>query len=1291
MSFVSVVRDYIDWINADFDQFHRSFGIPMTFWAFAKGNLTFLCHLIKTGCLYLLTFQWLRDLVYLPVLIPKITVDSVRETFVGLSISAKSPSLAGFSFLGTSSLVQNKILVGFFNSFFACLPLTFVHFIALRHLYVKGFEAALAINGGMIFGHLFFLSSVLFGWRGLLIPWLECESWMYFLQIGLLLFYVRQSLLPTRYVVAPLKKPGQILRTVLFGFILTIGDHGLCFRYMNSLTGGLEPTFVEPLSSTIQGTGSLTQHHFVYIFSFFLGSLLFTSAFFWIALTIRSWVAVRLRLVEEGSTGLAWDVNTWSAPFCLIFFWVCLPFYSADYLTSRPFGYMPYDQALRSGTGATNTLEDKYINLMGFVPKTFDEIKKKEKPSALKQAFARRFIDIPKVGEAIADSVGLGRFSPPSLEIKSRKLSFAPSSLLVPKSFFPIYPKMDRDLAHSNEAVLYRPSIIRRDYHPPWTNEMYRILKSDLCITKDSHRIDPPKRFMVKTLVKKVVRMSQKLTVKRGPVRSIYRGARSVLKPLFPEPVKKKRKKRRRSTGPKLRTNLFRLWSAATLGQGGNFGQFRVYNDFVTVFDPYDTSTFTLQDAEIGDEIDSLTQTLLKSKRRVSPATLAAAQRINELFLSSSFPAASAVFPRHENDAKQNDAKEEEEDEEEGDKPEYIDEDQELLDTNTSPIPVHSRTALLTALTSSIFFHQKITGDQTPRTFALWPRLFSYQTQPSRSELWVDYYDRRYYQRLRLNQLTSFLFRTDIDRFLARQPKGQLLTAKEEQELYFKRLMVKNFVQTNAKYRRAFWRDPSLREVFHGTKTMAHRVYNHQFMGTYRSIRNLMRVDFNLADPVNRSARIMKYDMPLFTGDKSRLTSLHEEILFNPNLAKRRARVMISPRARIYRRHLKPGNTRPFYAGWDEDRRAFVLTNRFLPTRVASRTMLLNEDYPQFASLRSLGVVPKRNRMGAPWTKRIFFTTWPVSSTLSTDFLRYHIGWPARALMGRRPSTYQTAIPAFEDFLQLLRESRLNNAAIAKSMTNKSFIEHFNPDFEWRPTQLLFEEMKKPPISPMSPQLHEKLARRRASERFAIQPPLNQDPPETEFLGSNQWPHGFYLEKITKYVKNSWWFQLRPPTPFADRGGYVWPGQQLLKVRGRDYLPKSPIFYLTNFGRKLSRSTTSLFSRSSTKSTTKSTTKSKKSEKSAKKSKKSEEEEEYPNLPFKPTRMASLQKKLGWPDPKAMLAYDIFFDAYDLRELMQKIATEEDKFTIEDLYRMQELLENFKKFKQMTPNANDSP
>lgn len=54
---------------------------------------------------------------------------------------------------------------------------------------------------------------------------------------------------------------------------------------------------------------------------------------------------------------------------------------------------------------------------------------------------------------------------------------------------------------------------------------------------------------------------------------------------------------------------------------------------------------------------------------------------------------------------------------------------------------------------------------------------------------------------------------------------------------------------------------------------------------------------------------------------------------------------------------------------------------------------------------------------------------------------------------------------------------------------------------------------------------------------------LDIKPSEWRF---REWPSGMKTEQIGAHP--GWWYKDRPPVPFADRGGFVWPGHEKLKI-----------------------------------------------------------------------------------------------------------------------------------------------
>ena len=193
MSFVSIIRDYVEMLNHLSD----SLGNDFTLKAFFFESLGYIFQTLKLAVIYIFSFQWIRNFTLLPTTIPAISSSIFRETFF-----LETPSKIFFEFLEIPSLDNNKLVLGFFNSFFFTLPISVIHLISVRRLLIQGIPAAVFSISGYLFGQFLFLICVIFGIRFILVPWLTFEPLSYI--IGLILIFriiysmVQESLSPLR-------------------------------------------------------------------------------------------------------------------------------------------------------------------------------------------------------------------------------------------------------------------------------------------------------------------------------------------------------------------------------------------------------------------------------------------------------------------------------------------------------------------------------------------------------------------------------------------------------------------------------------------------------------------------------------------------------------------------------------------------------------------------------------------------------------------------------------------------------------------------------------------------------------------------------------------------------------------------------------------------------------------------------------------------------------------------------------------------------------------------------------
>ena len=175
MSLVNAIRDYTELLN--------NFSNSVDFSLFQTIKFTLLYVLNSFGFLvfYIFSFQWLKDLSHLPVLLPTLNAKILNEYYVlenHLNLIELGP---------ISNLEQNKLILGFLNAFFLALPLSVPQLIGIRRWLIQGSVAGLSSVIGFRLGQTLFFAAILLGLRFLIIPWLSYEPLTYIIGIVLLI------------------------------------------------------------------------------------------------------------------------------------------------------------------------------------------------------------------------------------------------------------------------------------------------------------------------------------------------------------------------------------------------------------------------------------------------------------------------------------------------------------------------------------------------------------------------------------------------------------------------------------------------------------------------------------------------------------------------------------------------------------------------------------------------------------------------------------------------------------------------------------------------------------------------------------------------------------------------------------------------------------------------------------------------------------------------------------------------------------------------------------------------
>lgn len=236
MSFVTAIRDYIELLNNLYD----SFSNDLNFQKIIQETIIYLLSSFKFIIVYIISFQWFRDLSYLPILIPQISTSILKETFF-----LDTPFFGFFNFLEIPSYSSNKFFIGFLNSFFLSLPFSCAHIIFIRRFLIQGTIAGIAAGLGNIFGQIFFLLFTIFGIRSLLIPWFSFEPLNYIIGFSLLFFIIYDMVHERAIKIVQFADQKTLFKIFLLNFALIWTEQSTIFQYLGNLTISPEPTVLE--------------------------------------------------------------------------------------------------------------------------------------------------------------------------------------------------------------------------------------------------------------------------------------------------------------------------------------------------------------------------------------------------------------------------------------------------------------------------------------------------------------------------------------------------------------------------------------------------------------------------------------------------------------------------------------------------------------------------------------------------------------------------------------------------------------------------------------------------------------------------------------------------------------------------------------------------------------------------------------------------------------------------------------------------------------------------------------
>lgn len=383
MSLVTLIRDYVDVANST----EKLDGYTLS--SLAYHTIIFLFTVAKQAIVYCFTFHWLRDLTYFCFTPPLILSSFANIGEIGKFIGdpslheVQSPlsHLLAFSDWNSSTGV-GIVFVGFFNGCFSCLHLSAAHLITIRRMLVQGVPAGLYSALGTAIGQFLFVASIFFGFRGLLFPWLALEPLQFFLGTGIILSVASTMAQDRRTPTIQWSAKPSLFIYLCTNAALAWCEQAAIFQWMGNFSLGAEPTFLETTPSlgvvidlakqvnietgpvlqsvnSTKGTSSFSSEAasnlipnfwgtFVacvqtplYLLTFLGGSVL---GVFLIAFLLQRFLELVLRYKKIAVYyGLVKQANLPLATLLFAFGFGSMPYYGFDYLVTKGFGFIPQE------------------------------------------------------------------------------------------------------------------------------------------------------------------------------------------------------------------------------------------------------------------------------------------------------------------------------------------------------------------------------------------------------------------------------------------------------------------------------------------------------------------------------------------------------------------------------------------------------------------------------------------------------------------------------------------------------------------------------------------------------------------------------------------------------------------------------------------------------------------------------------------------------------------------------------------------------------------------------------
>ena len=343
LSLVTSVKDYVEVIHKLIET-DTSFKISN--YSDLGPIITYSLITIKEFIVNIFNFSWLKSIWDLPVIIPDLSSAMISEISVldGYLHNAFNFLDKPISYGDTNTVIYSleKFSIGLINSLFLFIPTGASNLITLRRFVMQGLEAGYIAGLGSICGNILWISSIIFGWRFFVIPWLSLDIFRYLLGFILLIKYMWESYSEKKIDITSSSTKQKIF---FLNFLLSLTEQTSVYPFISNISIGPESSLLE--SFPAQNYFEFISIHGAYILGLTIGCLSFLhfSCWFWEnpAFKLYMWVISSFKI----STNLYYKALNFIFLYLTM---ICaisnIPYYGLDYTITNPLGFVQDDRIL---------------------------------------------------------------------------------------------------------------------------------------------------------------------------------------------------------------------------------------------------------------------------------------------------------------------------------------------------------------------------------------------------------------------------------------------------------------------------------------------------------------------------------------------------------------------------------------------------------------------------------------------------------------------------------------------------------------------------------------------------------------------------------------------------------------------------------------------------------------------------------------------------------------------------------------------------------------------------------